>query len=720
MKTTSKTTHKPLTLENETLRLDYSRQTGALIGLHAKPGNWALLDRPHLGLSFRLLVPLTSKDPVDKAFAKRMGRPQAQIRNNEVHGEQQKLASLTVAPDNQSAVFVWDNLTSTRGGKLPIKVTIRVELTARQAIYRMEIENRSQHTVENVYCPYFGDIQHPAGDEVFETCYFQYGSTAGGPLWPRFHNNRGYYGADHPIQYANNSGNGHPTAPFILLKTPTRGLYAGVLANSCEYLSWVAELRPGYESANEESVPVEKTMGGKEVSTRFAAVHMPYILPGVTRTITPIALEAYEGTWHKGVDIYTAWRKTWMKPAVAPAWAREPHAWLQLHINSPEDELRIRFKDLPKVGAECARHGVKAIQLVGWNDGGQDQGNPSHDPDPRLGTFDELKTAIRKIHAMGVKVILFAKFTWSDRSTADFRKDLVRMAVKDLYGDYHVYCGYQYQTATQLLDINTKRLVPMCMLSEEYLKLCEKEFQKTVDLGAAGILFDESQHHTPAVLCFDKNHGHRFGAPVYANDRLLIQRFAERLGQHAPEFIFAGEACYDWEMEAYNLSYYRSGWKGYTPWSRYMLPHSQLMTAICGFNDRNMVNQCLMCREIMSYEPYNFKGSLDDFPLTMAYGKKMDALRTELRDYFWDGEFRHTVGAKVTVDGKPHNTYSVFWNVRNGKAGLVIVNEEKTPITVKAKLDDGGKLARWRLVDAPKWKPTKAIVIPPRSAAVVV
>ena len=214
MKTTSKTTHKPLTLENETLRLEYSRQTGALIGLHAKPDNWALLDRPHLGLSFRLLVPLTSKDPVDKAFAKRMGRPQAQIRNNEVHGEQQKLTSLTVAPDNQSAVFVWDNLTSTRGGKLPIKVTIQVELTARQAIYRMQIENRSKHTVENVYCPYFGDVQHPAGSENFEAFNSNYGTAWASNLWPTFRNNRGYFGADYPIQVRE----AHPTAPFILLK----------------------------------------------------------------------------------------------------------------------------------------------------------------------------------------------------------------------------------------------------------------------------------------------------------------------------------------------------------------------------------------------------------------------------------------------------------------------------------------------------------------------
>ena len=38
------------------------------------------------------------------------------------------------------------------------------------------------------------------------------------------------------------------------------------------------------------------------------------------------------------------------------------------------------------------------------------------------------------------------------------------------------------------------------------------------------------------------------------------------------------------------------------------------MTAVTGFDDRSMVNQCLMYRYIISYEPYNFKGHLDDYP----------------------------------------------------------------------------------------------------------
>ena len=252
---------------------------------------------------------------------------------------------------------------------------------------------------------------------------------------------------------------------------------------------------------------------------RFAAVHLPYLLPGEQRTLTPIAIAPYQGDWQRASDLYKRWRAAWMT-APSAGLDREPHSWLQTQMNSPEDELRFRFTDLLAVGEECARHGVRAIQLVGWNHGGQDQNNPSHDPDPRLGTAEELRAAIAAVRALGVKVILFTKFTWADRATQRYPHDLIRLAVKDPYGDDYVYRGYQLSTATQLLNINTKRLIPMCFLAEEYLRVCEEEFKKVLALEPDGILYDECQHHGPALLCFDPTHGHRIGAPVYANDRL--------------------------------------------------------------------------------------------------------------------------------------------------------------------------------------------------------
>jgi hypothetical protein len=153
-----------------------------------------------------------------------------------------------------------------------------------------------------------------------------------------------------------------------------------------------------------------------------------------------------------------------------------------------------------------------------------------------------------------------------------------------------------------------------------------------------------------------------------------------------------------------------------------MLPDVPLATAVTGFNDRNMINQCLMYRYIISYEPYNFKGRLDDYPLTMAYGRQMDALRTELREYFWDGEFRHEVGARVTQGGAPYRPYAVFVSRASGASGLVIANYDgQQRVTVEAALDDGSTLGRYRLVDDAEWRSTEdGITIPLCSAAVVI
>ncbi len=691
-------------LANDALRLRFSRQTGRLTEVVALETGWHVLDRPDLGLSFRLMVPLPDR------------------RDNPVHGEGQPLSALTLDDDGQGLTLVWDGVESLHGGRHDVTVTERVRLIGRQAIFEVTIDNRSPYPVENVYAPYLGDVRPPAGAAPFSAFTYDYATAQEWPLAPMYQNQFGYYGDDFPTQFGRPPGGGAPTAPFVLLRNADQGLYVGVHAASAELVVWHTELRPGYRDALESTVPDGPTIGGTDVCTRFAAVHLPYLQPGERRTLTPIAIEPYCGDWQQGVDRYTAWSRTWLRPATPPAWAAEPHSWLQIQMNSPEDELRFRFTELVEVGRECARHGVRAIQLVGWNDGGQDQNNPSHAPDPRLGTAEELRAAIAAVRALGVKVILFSKFTWADRATTRFREDLTRLAVKDPYGDYYMHHGYQYLTATQLTDINTKRLVPMCFLSEEYLRVCEAEFTQVLALDPDGILYDECQHHGPALLCFDPTHGHRVGAPVYANDRELIRRLRRLAAEARAEFLFAGEACYDWEFEAYDLAYFRSWNRQHVPLSRYMQPRAALMTAITGFDDRNMLNQCLLYRYIISYEPYHFKGRLDDFPLTVTYGKQVDALRVELREYLWDGEFRGTVGASVTAGDQPHHPYAVFRHRDQNQYCVAVANYEAAQVaSVTVSLDDGRAPTHVRLVGDPTWRRIEgATAIPPRSAAVFV
>ena len=82
-----------------------------------------------------------------------------------------------------------------------------------------------------------------------------------------------------------------------------------------------------------------------------------------------------------------------------------------------------------------------------------------------------------------------------------------------------------------------------------------------------------------------------------------------------------------------------------------------------------MINQCLLNRYIISYEPYMFKGMLSDYPDTVDYGQKMDALRTDLREYFLGrqvlrraGRFR-TAWRRGTLD-----SYAVYQNA-GGRQG---------------------------------------------------
>jgi len=686
------------TLTCADLEISIATESGALV--QVRYGDWSALDRPEVAESFRLLVPLTGR------------------RANWVRGSQQERPEVVVS-DN-SITCQWHGVRDEHGTSHAIDVRTVITVESDRIVFAAEIDNHSDAPVENVYYPDLGDVAAPADTGVLRTFGFAYATSRESQLRPRFQNFPGYFGVERPT-YTDTHGQASPEMPWILLHDDHRGLYLGLDEPEPTPVAWFAELTPGYRDWLGDNVPPTETIGGHPVAVHVAAVHLPYVEAGQSRRLTPIAMAGFTGDWHAGADRYLARRSTWGKPqAPGPDWVREPHSWLQYQLNSPEGERRTTFAELPTIAAECAAAGINTIQLVGWNEGGQDQNNPCHDADEALGGRDGLVRAIEECHRLGVRIVLFTKFTWADRATEWFRDELINYSVRDPYGDYYLHGGYKYQTVTQLLDINTKRLVPMCFGSEEYLRICEQEFDKVVGYGADGMLYDESQHHGPAVFCFDDKHGHAVPYPIYSGDLGLIERLRRRPGVGA-DFLIAGEAPYDWEYEQYDLGYHRSANANHKPVSRYLRPDSHLMTAITGFDDRNMINQCLLYRYLMSYEPYNFKGRPSDYPDTIAYGKLAAALRQELREWLWDATFTDDVHVSVTDSaGSPHRPVAGFRHA-DGRLAAVIVNYADDPVRVAVELD--GTPAddhRFRLVDDPTWRPVdSSLQLPARSAAVV-
>jgi hypothetical protein len=649
-------------LEDSDLLVAFDKSSGALTRLESKSTHWLLERRPELGVSFRLLVPLPGR------------------RANFVLGRKQKAVEVSKTSD-QAVQLRWENLLSEHGGTLPIMFAVVVTLIDGKLAFNATLENRSNLTVETVDYPYFGDLNPPARDASVTIRSMWYGNLGGDEIYPDFRNEKGYWGVDFPTK---TFGSHHSL--FCLIEARNAGLYVEMSDPALPYyLEYTFEQHPG--ALHGETVPETDMISGFASHLEFRTCHFLFVQPGSVLKTAPVKLCFYSGDWHTGVDLYKQWRSTWFKPPHLPDWAKEVHSWTMLRMNTPEEDFTIPYSKLVEYGREYALNGVKAVQLVGWNIGGQDRDDPSQDTDPNLGTWREFHDAIAQVQALGVKVILFGKLNWADLTTQWYADELRKYEVTDPYGVRYEQGGYSYLTPTQLAGINNRRRAIMDFLDPAYRAVAGREFRKVLALGAAGWLWDEVCHHGPALYNFAAGHGYIPPRYVYAGDLPLSTELRAVADMVSPDFLFAGEGPQDWLMQYFPVS--ETGVTA-TPICQYIDRNCLLLAGVSGFDDREKLNLILLNRYVIQYEPFYYKGHLGDFPLTLAYGQKIDALRRKYKAYLWDGEYRDTLGADVTADGAFR--YSVFVTAE-GKRAVVVVNQETAKtITPKVTLPNASTL----------------------------
>jgi len=479
------------------------------------------------------------------------------------------------------------------------------------------------------------------------------------------------------------------------------------------YMEFVFEQHPGVMHG--AVIPKADEFSGFPVHQEFRICHFAFAAPSSTKKLAPIVMRGYQGDWHAGIDVYKEWRNTWFKTPHLPAWAKDVHSWTMLRMNTPEEDYTISYKQFVEYGEEYAKYGVKAVQLIGWNIGGQDRDDPSQDTDPNLGTWQEFHDAIAKVQSLGVNVILFGKLNWADLTTKWYKDELYKYEAKDPYGIRYEQGGYDYVTPTQLAGINTRRRAVMDFADPGYREIALKEFQKILALGSTGWLWDEICHHSGAIYNFAPGHGYNPPGYIYGGDLPLSSSLRAAADKASPDFIFAGEGPQDWLMQYFPVN--ECGVSA-TPVCQYLDTRNSLMIAgVSGFDDREQLNMILLNRCVIQYEPFLYKGHLHDFPLTMAYGQKIDDLRRKYRAYLWDADFRDTLGADVSADAT--HRYSVYVSA-GGKRAVVVVNPSSdSAITAKVDLPNAGKL----VVATPE-RPGAEVTdgtlkIPARSAAVV-
>lgn len=654
-------------LEDDQLLAAFDSDSGALTRLENKTTHWAVEQQPELGISFQLNALLPDN------------------RDNLVLGREQHAVEVKKVSDNEVR-FQWKDLASERGDVLPMTLTATVTLTNGALTFAATLENDSPLMVESIDYPCLGNLS---------------GAPDGAPLMVRHM----WYGNLPSQEISHNPTVMSRQSLFCLIQSPKEGLYVEMHDPTQPYLLKFGFGRRGaVESGNNP--------GHEE----FRTTHVAYVHPKSTVTLAPVVMHFYSGDWHAGVDLYKAWRATWFKQPHLPAWIQDVNSWQQLQIDSPEQDYRVPYTNLISYAQQCADNGVSAIQLVGWNHWGQDGGDPAQDIEPGLGTWQQLHDFIAQSQAKGVKIILFAKLNWADLTMPWYTNELYKYQCEDPDGNRYEQGGYSYFTPTQLAGIGVHRRAVMDFQDPAYRDVATKEFEKILALGSEGWLWDEICHHAGVLYNYAPGHGYNPPGYVYGGNLPLARQLRAAADKVNPDFLFAGEWPEDWLQQYFPCPYFRINLDS-TPVDRYINSQAPLVVAATGFDDREMLNLCLLDRYIIEYEPYNFKGYLEDFPLTLAYGKKIDALRRKYKEYLWDATFRDTLGASVTADG--NSRYSVFV-AAPGKRAVVVDNMELSKaITARVELPNPGKLVM-ATPEQPDARPTDGtLTIPARSAAVV-
>jgi hypothetical protein len=625
------------TLENGTMKALFDLADGSLTGLESKLTGWNIISDFSAGRSFEAIVKL--KDGTLHAInGKMQEKPDIQVNKDEL-------------------IFRWNKI---KVGQKILNITFggRATITDRGLAFSGSLDNRSDAVVEQLSWPFIGEISIPEHTDRMLFQYINYTKLNTNELYPAI-----------PTQGNSNL----PEHAFTLVHNTKQGLYLSSEDHELnEYIRCMYETFPtgDFSEVAGGIYSGKDNEERKHIRVQLKAARMLYLQPESSVTFVPVIITPYKGSWHAGADIYKKWRNTWFREPHRPDWVNRINSWQQLQINSSESRINFTIKDLPKYVDECKKYGVGAIQLTGWTRGGQDRGLPSHDLDPRLGTEDEFRNVIAEAEKKGVKILLFTKFTWADMTT-DYYPDWEPHVACNIEGETCIHPGYTYNTYTQLQGINTRRFGIFCMMDDALREKLLREFQKCLDLGAPGMVYDENQHHAGTMLCFNPNHGHKIPGFLYKGADLLGREFMEMCKKTNPDFLMVGEGCYDLQSQYYS-TYTRANYQE-EPVLRYVDPEVPIACAVMDHFDKNTINMCLADRYVISYEPRNFKGRLSEFPRIMAYGKLVDDLRKKYSDYLWDAEFRDTLGADVSGKKLKH---SVFVRKEDGKKAVVVYNTD--------------------------------------------
>jgi hypothetical protein len=426
---------------------------------------------------------------------------------------------------------------------------------------------------------------------------------------------------------------------------------------------------------------------GEPVGLTMGWVKYPYTRQGTFQS-GPIALQVHPGGWQEGSRLYRRWFDRHFPVARPANWLRREMAWQSIIMLGPEDRVRHRFADLPKLARDAKKYGVTTFEILGWDTGGIDRGYPEYTPDPRLGSRDDFRRALAEIRSIGVNPLIFANVQFADTATALFRNQLSRYAVRGPYANDWGMWGWGENTIGARMGLRRHNMTLISPSHEAVRKLLNGHFLQLLRDGARGFQLDK----TTILAALDFNPA----VPTSPDRSLpegLLTEFRELLAQGRavdPDFALASEIWWDRSFQFVDVAYVRmNNIDMNSPALRYTFPEWTSTIFAESPGDINVMNNGMRYGLVWALAPRHYGDSMDEKltqPLS-AYVRELIRIRSRHRDVLFHGRFRDTEGA--TVQAGSNVRYAVFEGAgRPGKA-CVVVNYGETEATAEVNWPGG-------------------------------
>jgi hypothetical protein len=630
----------PIVLENEKVRLEVDSDHGTITRIVDKQGQIRLDPIGGLADNFRLTLCAADK------------------KNKTILGRKQKLASKSVA-DNRLELAWNGPLVDNEGGTHNLRARMRIQLDGPALEFRFFVQNDTAYKVADAWYPIVGGLAR-----------FGRGSATGdasvmlptpSPTIKRLVAPFGEMALHYPAQM-------NMSYSSVCDAKSKRAMY---------FASHDPVARLKYYRFFEQSLP-----GGKDI---FACIqHRPFTPTGKQFAGSPVVLRFYEGDWKAAGPIYREWFvKTFGVLDPLQQWIRRESFFQDMMCILPEGTLNMTFKEIPRWAKDAHDRGVRSLLISGWNRGGHDNGYPYYEPDPRLGTCDDLKRGLAECHKMGMRVYFFVNYQPA-MVESDWYKDELHRYVTIGENGGRGEVGFGMGTLWARIG-HPKIMVSIDPSFPEYRNALIKQFLRLVEVGADGLHVDKMG---PGLMNFNPRCELGPDITTWEGPIRLTRQLLKEAHKINPDFAMSFECFWDRLLEFSGSVW----WRGNMTFVRSVFPEMAETWSIYSPYDYLGVNDAVRLGETILLGPLNYSRSIGWEPWKglANYVQEVKRIRDGLNDTVFLGEALGHEQIQLGNEPAYGVEYSVFRSKKTGRRVCILTNSGREDQSQTIRAFDGG------------------------------